>query len=128
MGDYTVGHSARILEDASLKMLSYSTWLEQIEYISQVQKLSDGLALIKIYNSFWNRNYYDDQIRHYYRFLKDFSLDSAITLYDNLLDQARSNMIYSIGFDHPHLKQMIEIHNIITDTLDGDVIVQEKRV
>lgn len=94
----------------SMKMLALKTKEDRLNYIEGVHDYDLKALLVKHYNIFFG-NHKFDQIRNYFSFLQDLTMDDALSLYDSLSNKLRSDLIYAIGYDHKHLNDMIAVHD-----------------
>lgn len=97
-------------DDESMEMLMLATKEERLSYIDGVTDTILSSRLIKQYNMLFG-DFTFDHVRNYFYFLKDFTIDDALSLYDRLSNKLRADLIYAIGFDHNHLNEMIAVHN-----------------
>ena len=88
-------------------------WKEQIQYIVKNAIENDdhvlGEYLVANYSINTGRSFYYDHNRYIHDYLSNLTIYQAILLYDNIFN--KDNFIAAIKIDHPHLNQLIEIHN-----------------
>lgn len=100
----------------SSQALNSLTWPEQIEYIMEMEYDIDDnviMDLKRLYNHINKRIYDYDLNRYNYLYLTHVSVQQALHLYDSLNETAQYNMISAIKLDHPHLGEMIEVHEML---------------
>ena len=114
----------------SSQALNSLTWPEQIEYIMELEYDTDDenelrvgnlvyddenviMDLKRLYNHINKRTYDYDLNRYNYLYLTHVSVQQALHLYDSLNETAQYNMISAIKLDHPHLGEMIEVHEML---------------
>lgn len=101
-------------DSESMKMLMLRSKEDRLNYIEGIHDYELKNSLIKQYNCLFG-NHEHDHIRNNFSFLNDYTMEDALSFYDKLSDKLRSDLIYAIGFDHNHLREMIEVHNYFLD-------------
>lgn len=98
-------------------------WKEQIVYIINNALMNDdhvlGEYLITKYSIINSRSFNMDHNRYLHDYLRNVNMHQVIHIYDNL--QNKEDFIVAIKIDHPHLKQMIDIHNqLVGNSIEPD--------
>lgn len=87
------------------------------EYLEHIILLNDNGEeidhLITIYELKYQSSFDIDCKRYMYSYLKCTNERQAINLYDSLLDEEKLVLIEVIKIDHPHLIELIDIHEEI---------------
>lgn len=95
------------------KMITLS-WLEQIKYILDLEMNGEEVDFLKVsYEAINKRLFSFDKSRYMYSFLAGANMVQAVSLYECFTVEDRYIFVSVIAFDHPHLHQVIKIHNYI---------------
>lgn len=109
----------KMLEECSMEFelnlifdkLTREEHLDQIINLMDVEEETEHH--ITIYELKYNSSFELDCKRYMYAYLKCTNSRQAINLYDSLLDEEKLVLINVIKIDHPHLAELIDIHEEI---------------
>lgn len=96
---------------------------EHLEYIvNALYDYPDGDVehSITMYELKYDASFEIDSKRYMYRYLKCMNMVQVLNLYDSLKEDEREAVITAIRIDHPHLQQMVVIHEEII-LIESDV-------
>lgn len=103
-------------------------WIKQIEYIIEAEYDDENaLKVSELKRQYFHLNkrlYNHDLNRYNHFYLKGANINQCINLYDSLNESAQYDLIAAILADHPHLIEMVEIHENLTNQpcSGGDII------
>lgn len=90
---------------------------EQIQYILDLitdEEENDIIHyLITKYEIIHSCSFEDHKHRYLFAYLKYITMQQALNLYDGLIDIEKEKMISVIIVDHPHLDELVNVHNYI---------------
>lgn len=89
--------------------------IDKLKYIVDVKFINPCIesALINYYNTIHKCDYLEDLILYNYSYLKTLTMYHAVVIYDSLQQEYIDDMLYAIKKEHPHLHQLVDIHNKI---------------